>query len=466
MPRYADVLIFVQHVAPTWRKPQQANLAHLVQALLERPTLCLSELARAFPAPDRPLHGRLKRLTRFLANPRLDELALPARWLVLSCRFGTDPPEQPHEHPLLPILLDTTYFEPFAALVAAVACGARALPIASTTYHRKALRAGLPRRTTWATRDLPPRRRGCRGAPALPRAFRSQNLIEQELLDFVHSFLPTTLQPVVVADRGFARASLFTALPAHGWDFVIRFDATTWVSLTAEGPGQAAHTALAVRPSERRWIVGGTYHQQARVPVNLLAVWDAGQEEPWYLATSLPRADWAEQLYRWRMRIEQGNRDEKTGVLLRQGGDAHGLRNVLHLQRLLLALCTAQWLCALTGLQAYTDLDQPDGVDPALATAPPTSTDPDLLEQGPGQPPPVVPHRGPRPKPAPWLRRFVARGPLSYVRLGLEVLRAPDLGVVLQRMVHWVGLYLWTYRPDWRPWHIRYRLRHWWLASP
>ena len=51
------------------------------------------------------------------------------------------------------------------------------------------------------------------------------------------------------------------------------------------------------------------------------------------------------------------------------------------------------------------------------------------------------------------------------MRLGLEVLRAPDLSAILHRMVHWVGLYLWTFRPDWRPWHIRYRLRSWWLAS-
>ena len=465
MPRYAEVLSFVQHLTPTWRKTQQANLAHLVRALLERPCLCLSELARSFPGPAQPLHGRLKRLTRFLDNPRLDELALPRRWLVLSHRFGTDPPDQPHDHPLVPILLDTTYFEPFAALVAAVACGGRALPIALTTYHRKALRACLPARAGWDDPDAPPRRQSRRQAPALPRAFRSQNRIEQELLDLVKSLCAPGLRPVMVADRGFARASLFQDLPTHGWEFVIRFDATTWVQLEPGGPGQPAQTALAVAPGERRWVPGGTYQQHEQVSVNLLAVWDVGQAEPWYLATSLPRADWAEVLYRWRMRIENSNRDEKTGVLLRQGGDAHELRNVLHLQRLLLALCTAQWLCALTGLQAAVDLAHPEPVDPTLANALPTSADLDLLDQGPSLPPPVVPHRGPRAKPPPGLRRFVVRGPLSYVRLGLEVVRAKDLSAVFRRMVHWLGIYLWTYRPDWRPWHIRYRLRHWWLDS-
>jgi hypothetical protein len=63
------------------------------------------------------------------------------------------------------------------------------------------------------------------------------------------------------------------------------------------------------------------------------------------------------------------------------------------------------------------------------------------------------------------MRRFAARGPLRSVRLGREVLRAPDLGRILRRLVHWLGFYLWTYRPDWRRWQLRYRLHHWWLDS-
>ena len=141
MPPYAEIYQFVQSLAPTWRKTQHTNLAQLVCALLERPRLCLSELARAWPRPDQPLHGRLKRLMRFLDNPRLDEAALFRRWLKLSYRFGDDLPAQPGAPPLLPILLDTTYFESFAALIAAVPCGSRALPVALTTTHRTGLTA-------------------------------------------------------------------------------------------------------------------------------------------------------------------------------------------------------------------------------------------------------------------------------------------------------------------------------------
>ena len=84
MAPYAELRAYVQHLAPTWRKPQHENFARLIAALFERPTLCVSELARAWPRPSQSRHGRLKRLLRFLANPRLDEVALSQRWLKLS----------------------------------------------------------------------------------------------------------------------------------------------------------------------------------------------------------------------------------------------------------------------------------------------------------------------------------------------------------------------------------------------
>src|SRR5690349_5768705 len=84
---------------------------------------------------------------------------------------------QPASRPLLPILLDTTYFQPFAALIASVPCGARALPVAFTTYHRRTLHACFPPAATWpgfAVAARPP-------AAAEDKPFRSQNQIEMRL---------------------------------------------------------------------------------------------------------------------------------------------------------------------------------------------------------------------------------------------------------------------------------------------
>src|SRR3954468_18240555 len=65
-------------LAPT----QKTNLALLVSAILKKQTLCLSELARAYPTPkerrvDSPKHDllhRIKRLWRFTDNERVDAL--------------------------------------------------------------------------------------------------------------------------------------------------------------------------------------------------------------------------------------------------------------------------------------------------------------------------------------------------------------------------------------------------------
>jgi len=63
---YNESLSFVQHIAPTWRKTQHVNLALLLSFLLQCQTLCLLDLARAYPFQKQPLHGRLM---RFLDNP-------------------------------------------------------------------------------------------------------------------------------------------------------------------------------------------------------------------------------------------------------------------------------------------------------------------------------------------------------------------------------------------------------------
>ena len=468
-PAYADALTFVQNLTPTWVKSQQAMLAYLLCAMAERPSLCLSELARALPdgphaQSQQSLHGRLKRLNRFLDNPRLDEPEIFLRWYRLAVHFSADVPEAPD---LLPILLDTTYFEPFAALVASVPCGGRALPIAFTTYHRRTLQACFPPVERWpkpeATVARPARRQrqALRAASAQVACWASQNHIEEQLLHYLWSFLTPTQNTVIVADAGFARASLFRWFLSQQRQFVIRFDADTWLHLP-DGTAAAVEPLLAVRPGQTIWLPHALYGKEAQVPVAVLALWDVGQKEPWYLATNLANAHSTETCYRWRMRIEAANRDEKTGVILREGGDDHQMTSLLHLHRLLLVNICLHWLAALTGLQAHHDLPEPPDVAPALEHIAPDCPDLDLFDHGPAQPPAVIPHRGLQPKLPHWMRRFACRGCLSYVRLGMEVLRDPHFATLVRRAVRWLGLYLWTMSPLWLPWHQRYRRKHWW----
>ncbi|MCL4534980.1 MAG: hypothetical protein M1370_07480, partial [Bacteroidetes bacterium] len=118
---------FLKQVAPTWRKSQLTNLTLLSQALFRHRSLCLAELARAYPTPDkhrvsRPKHilyHQLKRLRRFLGNPRLD-FAPVFRHLV---KLGNIICQSPGL--ILPVLLDPTYFGDYTAVVASVPLSGR-----------------------------------------------------------------------------------------------------------------------------------------------------------------------------------------------------------------------------------------------------------------------------------------------------------------------------------------------------
>ncbi len=42
------------------------------------------------------------------------------------------------------------------------------------------------------------------------------------------------------------------------------------------------------------------------------------------------------------------------------------------------------------------------------------------------------------------MRRFAVRRHLSYVRLGMEILRTGDLANLVRRAIRWLAMYLWA----------------------
>ena len=91
MPWYTRVHATLTALTAPWlRATQVTNLALLVSAILAQRTLTLAQLARAYPLPPQrrvpvPKHGlhhRLKRLWRFLDNPRVVPLAVQAACLT------------------------------------------------------------------------------------------------------------------------------------------------------------------------------------------------------------------------------------------------------------------------------------------------------------------------------------------------------------------------------------------------
>jgi hypothetical protein len=168
---YPDMLQFIKFLAPLWRKTRLVNLALLASAILSRRSLNLSELARAYPSPEKHCY-RLKRLWRLLENRDLDFSPTGNSFTTLSYSIDTSPGL------LLPLLMDTTYLEPYAVDSISVPRGGRALPIAWRTYRHKFTETKL-----------------------------SQNQLEEGLISQCLEQVATGIQ--AIADRGFGRASLF-----------------------------------------------------------------------------------------------------------------------------------------------------------------------------------------------------------------------------------------------------------------
>ncbi len=310
---------------------QKTNLALLVSAILKKQTLCLSELARAYPTPKErrvasPKHDllhRIKRLWRFTDNERVDalqvQLALvPHTIACLGCPR------------LLGLAIDWTMFDTtlpsgermrYQVLRIAVPRKGRALPLLQLAYDRD---------------DLGPD--------------KSQNQIEQDALSAVVGALPTSVRPVILADRGFHRAGFLAWLERHRLDYVVRLKKGGCVT-EKDGNRSWKLGEEGLKPGELRFVEGvryGLYHGRPReLTINIALCWKVAKsrakepDEPWYLATTFEDAKSATNWYWQRGWIEQSFRDAKSRFGLKRVRVGSPER----LGRLLMALTIAlSWL--------------------------------------------------------------------------------------------------------------------------
>lgn len=315
---YESVLAAIQSVLSERVPTQVVNLALLVSAFLLKRSCTLSELARAYPTPAtrrtlRPkhdLHYRLRRLDRFLSNPRFDPIAVQCAFIpAILARLG-----YPHQ---VGLAVDWTMWDSrdlhgqrvrYQLLRIAIPRRGRALPLLQVVYNRDALPAG-----------------------------QSQNQLEEAAILAVVRSLPVGVCPVVLADRGFARATLLTWLEQQGLEYVVRIDRGTVIS-PASGPRWKLGEET-IAPGDLQWhahVRYGLYHDRPReLWINVACCWrtTARQQqsrghrppqEPWYLATSVGSGAVAVAWYRQRWWVEPSFRDTKGrfGLALTQVGSA------------------------------------------------------------------------------------------------------------------------------------------------
>lgn len=312
---YQKMLMFVQYLTPDWRLTQQRNLAYACRGVLEKQSLVLSQIARTFPGCwqpkanqcKHPLWHKLKRLRRFLTNPRLKMRCLFRTLTFLALGISTQP------DPKLSLLVDLTFVAGFAILNIGIPQGGRTLPVVWHTFRRK-------------------------------QEETSENIEIEDTLTQAFELLPSPT--TLVADRGFASVRRFEWLQQQKRDFVIRVKKDTGIR-HKEHTGVLGALELK-RDGVFHWFEDAYYTQEGEVRLNVLAVWGKGFEEPWYLATSLDDPQEVFDEYRSRMKVEHQFRDWKHHLRIKHTLQTDNLEMV---QGLVHVLCVLYWFVALFGLR-------------------------------------------------------------------------------------------------------------------
>jgi hypothetical protein len=185
-------------------------------------------------------------------------------------------------------------------------------------------------------------------------ANKSQNQLEQDALLAVVRALPMSVRPIILADRGFHRASFIAWLKNHDLDYVVRLKKGSCITEKDGRRWKLGEEGLKL--GGVRFVEGaryGVYHGRPReLMINVALCWKVAKsrakkpDEPWYLATTLKDAKSATNWYCQRGWIEQSFRDTKSRFGLKRVRVSSPER----LSRLLMALTIALSWLTLMGL--------------------------------------------------------------------------------------------------------------------
>lgn len=292
------------------------NIALLTHALLTlfqgarggNGWLSQAAVARCLPLEIGP-KGRQLRLFRFLTNRRLVPETLIPLHVALVCGLQS-------VRERLPLIFDQTTLRGIPTLLLGLVFEGRVLPVAFSCFTYRMIQ-------------------------------KSQNILEHALILAVMSCFPVESRPLLIMDRGYARAALLMNLLREGVPFLVR--AKKNVIVYYQGKPKALGR-FSVKPGQiQRYSV--LYHSKQKVPLTLIIFRGKGYKETWYLLIPQdiplsPRE--VVDLYARRMSIEQGFRDWKTHLGVR-GLVFYCENPAPRLTRLLLAFSLSYLLCLVLG---------------------------------------------------------------------------------------------------------------------
>lgn len=309
---------WVKKIFPNLRKTQIVNLSLGVFGLVKTRSGLMSEIVRVVPGSKQHKH-RLKRLWRFVSNHRIKTGYLQILW----CRWvmATFVPGR-----YITVALDWTELPGnIQLLMAAIPFAGRAIPLlwVNTTY----------------------------------RAFKdSQNRIEERLISSLTKIIPQDKRIILVADRGFGRASFINFLINLNILFCLRVKADVIIQTKEGNNGKGKKInlrKLKIKVNQVKWFGSVSYRADGCVEkVNLavtLAETKVGCEiDPWILVTNLRKAKTTIQSYKLRFDIEEWFKDLKHQL----GIDKLQTRDLDRVRRMILISAVAYGLLMLIGTAA------------------------------------------------------------------------------------------------------------------
>lgn len=301
---YHTVLDRIRQLRPNERVTRVRNMGWLMAGIFMARSVHLSHIARELPGPSQKL-SKEKRLSRLLHNAHIQVRKWyepVARALLMAA----------HQSGSIRLVFDGSK----------IGFGHQLLMV-SLAYRRRT----LPIAWTWVS--------STRG--------HSSAYKQRALLAYVYSLIPPGAIVEVVGDSEFSAVAIMRLLDAWGWRYALRQKGDHLLRWPSQSVWQRCD-ALIAHPGEYRWLEQVELTQQHAYRTNFLAYWQAGEKEPWLLATNFDTPRATLRAYRRRMWI-----DEMFGDFKKHGFDLEStrLRHFFPLSRLTLAVALLYiWLVA------------------------------------------------------------------------------------------------------------------------
>ena len=286
----------IRELRPKQRITQVRNLVWLLYGIYMSKSVSLGKVAAKIPGKAKLL-STYRRLERFLDNPAICVRdwyrPIAAEWLTKQFAAKGE----------IHLIVDGTK----------VGSGHQLLMI-SLAYRKRA----IPIAWTWV--------KHVRG--------HSTGTKQIALLSYVRSLIPMNAVVFIVGDTEFGPVKVLKQLDAWHWFYVLRQKSNTGV-WSADHLTWKRFEDFIQKPGQSVWLGQRELTESQIYSVNLLAHWNVGEKDAWFLATNLPAKQATLRFYKRRMWIE-----EMFADLKRHGFDLESsmLHSFVRLSRLTLAV--------------------------------------------------------------------------------------------------------------------------------